>query len=459
MKMDKLLVLFSWLLMACGKKDSIPVNPDPPSPPVDTPQQYGTPFAGVPDAQDAVIYQVNIRAFSDKHNFKGVQERLDAIRALGANVIYLMPVYPVGKEKSVNSPYCVKDFNSVNTEFGTMDDLRSLVAAAHERNMAVILDWVANHTSWDNSWISNRSWYTQNANGAIISPAGTGWNDVADLNFDNTEMRKAMIKAMKQWVYTANVDGFRCDAADFVPADFWKQAIDSLKNISTHKLLLLAEGTRPDHFTAGFQLKYGMGFYYYMVDKVYRDGRPAQQIDSVNTVEYSSAAATSRVVRYISNHDVNSSDGTPLELLGGKDGSVAAFIAAAYSRSTPMIYNGQEVACPVRLNFFNTSTTIDWTQNADVTATYKKILALRSANKAIRQGSFISYSNADVFSFTREADGQKVLVIVNLRNAAQNYTLPAALANSNWKNAFDGTAVALQQQVSLTPYQYIVLSN
>jgi glycosidase len=456
--MDKLLVLFSWMLMACGKKDSIPSNPNPPSPP-ETPVQYGTPYAEVPDAQDAVIYQVNIRAFSSQHNLKGVQERLDAIKSLGANVLYLMPVFPVGQEKSVNSPYCVKDYYSVNPEFGTMEDLRSLVAAAHDRKMAVILDWVANHTSWDNAWISNKAWYTQNSSGNIISPAGTGWNDVADLNFNNTDMRKEMIKAMKQWVYTANVDGFRCDAADFVPADFWKQAIDSLKNITTHKLLLLAEGTRQDHFTAGFQLKYGMGFYYYMVDKVYRDGRPAQQIDSVNTVEYTAAAASSRVVRYTSNHDVNSSDGTPLDLLGGQKGSLAAFVAAAYSKSTPMIYNGQEVACPVRLNFFNTSTTIDWTQNADVTATYKKIIALRNTNKAIRQGSFTSFSNADVFSFTRETDGQKVFVLVNLRNAAQNYALPSALANSTWKNAFDGTGVSLQQQVSLAPYEYIVLSN
>ncbi|RYZ47708.1 MAG: alpha-amylase, partial [Sphingobacteriales bacterium] len=432
---------------------SITVNDDPGF------TQYGTPFAAVANRQDVVIYQVNIRAFSNQHNFKGVQERLDAIKALGVNVIYLMPVYPVGAEKSVNSPYCVKDFNSVNPEFGTLEDLRALVAAAHERKMAVILDWVANHTSWDNAWISNKTWYTQNASGNIISPANTGWNDVADLNFDNAEMRKAMIKSMKQWIYTANVDGYRCDAADFVPADFWKQAIDSLKGITTHKLLLLAEGTRTDHFIAGFQLKYGMGFYYYMVDKVYRDGRTAQSIDSVNTVEYASSNAASRVVRYTSNHDVNSSDGTPMQLLGGQKGSIAAFVAAAYSKSTPMIYNGQEVGCPVRLNFFNTSTTIDWTINPDVTAEYKKIIALRNANKAIREGAFTSQSTPDVFAFTRTVDNNKVWVLVNLRNNAVSYTVPAEMTNTSWKNAYDGTPVSVQQQVALAPYEYIVLSN
>lgn len=457
--MEKLLILFSWLVMACGKKDGIPENPNPPTPPEETPVQYGTPYAEVPDAQDAVIYQVNIRAFSSQHNFKGVQNRLDAIKALGVNVIYLMPVYPVGVERSVNSPYCVKDFSSVNPEFGTLEDLRALVAAAHERKMAVILDWVANHTSWDNSWISNKAWYTQNAGGNIISPANTGWNDVADLNYDNADMRKAMIKAMKQWIYTANVDGYRCDAADFIPADFWKQAIDSLKNISTHKLLLLAEGTRADHFAAGFQLKYGMGFYYYMVDKVYHNGRPAQAIDSVNTVEYTSSNPASRVVRYISNHDVNSSDGTPLELLGGQRGSLAAFVAAAYSKSTPMIYNGQEVGCPVRLNFFNTSTTIDWTINPDLTTEYKKIIALRNNNKAIREGSFTSFSTPDVFAFTRTVNNEKAWVIVNLRNAGITYQVPAAMANSSWKNAYDGTIVPVQQQIVLGPYEYMVLGS
>lgn len=457
--MERLIILFSWLLMACGKKDSIPENPDPPAPPVETPVQYGTPYAEVPDAQDAVIYQVNIRAFSSQHNFKGIKDRLDAIKALGVNVIYLMPVYPVGAERSVNSPYCVKDFNSVNPEFGTLEDLRALVAAAHEKKMAVILDWVANHTSWDNAWIANKTWYTQNASGNIISPAGTGWNDVADLNYDNAEMRKAMIKSMKQWIYTANVDGYRCDAADFVPADFWKQAIDSLKNITTHKLLLMAEGTRADHFIAGFQMKYGMGFYYYMVDKVFHDGRPAQAIDSVNTVEYISSGMSSRVVRYISNHDVNSSDGTPLELLGGQKGSLAAFVAAAYSRSTPMIYNGQEVACPTRLNFFNTSTTIDWTINPDVTAEYKKIIGLRNTNKAIREGAFTSLSTPDVFAFTRTINNEKVLVMVNLRNTGVTYPVPTSLVNSNWKNVYDGTSVTVQQQVALAAYEYIVLGN
>jgi glycosidase len=457
MKMRMLTILFSWLLFACSKKDTTIVTPPPPVPD-DRPAQYGTPYAQVPDPQDAVIYQVNLRAFSKQANLKGVQARLDSLQALGINVLYLMPVYPVGVTKSVNSPYCIKDFMAVNPEFGSLDDLRALVAAAHDRKMAVMMDWVANHSSWDNPWISNKSWYLQDAGGNIVPPPNTGWNDVAQLNYQNADMRKAMIKAMQYWIYTANVDGYRCDAADFVPADFWKQALDSLKKISTHKLLLLAEGTRKDHFIAGFQMMYGMGFYYNMVNNIYGKKGPVPSIDSVNTVEYTNATANNRVVRYTSNHDVDNNDGSPLDLLGGKQGSLAAFTVAAYSNATPMIYNGQEVGCPIKLNFFNTSTTVDWTINPDITATYKKIIGFRNSSAAVRRGSLSSYNTNDVCAFSRTLNNEKVLVVANLRNTAVNYTVPAALVNTQWKDAFDGTAVTVGSQVALGAYEYKVLA-
>jgi len=164
-----------------------------------------------------------------------------------------MPVHPIGIIKTVNSPYCIKNYKEVNPEYGTLDDLRTLIREAHKRNMAVILDWAANHTSWDNPWIEHKSWYTQDGSGNIIHPAGTNWQDVADLNFNNSEMRLEMIRSMKYWVLTANVDGFRCDAADYVPFSFWKQAI----KIPNRKLIMLAEGACADHFTAGFQLNFG----------------------------------------------------------------------------------------------------------------------------------------------------------------------------------------------------------
>src|SRR5450432_953762 len=153
MKRTKIILLFFPVLSACYHAPSEPATTT--TTPVT--QQYGTPFSNVPSRQDAIIYQVNIRAFSQQGNLAGVLTRLDSIKALGANVVYLMPIYPVGILKSVNSPYCVRDYLSVSTEFGTLDDLRAIVDGAHSRNMAVMLDWVANHTAWDHSWISDHA--------------------------------------------------------------------------------------------------------------------------------------------------------------------------------------------------------------------------------------------------------------------------------------------------------------
>jgi glycosidase len=462
MKMSITTLLITILMAACSKSSSVatpivtpPVTVTPDAPLV----QYGTPFTQVPAPADAVIYQVNIRAFSASGKLQGVIDRLDSIKALGANVVYLMPVYPVGVLNSVNSPYCVKDYDNVGAEFGSLTDLRSLTDAAHSKGMAVIMDWVANHTARDHPWItSNRAWYSQDGSGNIISPPGTGWNDVAQLNFNNTDMRKAMIKAMKSWVYTANIDGYRCDAADFVPANFWKQAIDTLRNISSHQLLLFAEGTRNDHFASGFQMEYGMGFYYTLKNRIYGGSGPASSIDSVNAVEYQNATASSQIVRYTSNHDVDLTDGTPAELFGGTNGAIGTFIIAAYMKGVPMIYNGQEIGYPVRLNYFNNSTPINWSANAPVTDAYKQILALRKNSNAIKNGTFTSYSSTDACVFLKQAGAEKVLVLVNLRSSNVTYTVPAAIGGT-WTNAFAGGAATLGATITLSPNQYMVLKN
>ena len=446
------------VLMACSKNHAVPdPKPAPPAPADSSFVQFGSPYKDVPEPKDVIMYQVNFRSFSATTNFAGVQSRLDSIRDLGVNTLYLMPVYPVGVLNSVNSPYCIKDYTTVNSEFGSLAELRTLVSEAHKRNMAVIFDWVADHSSWDNSWISNKSWYQQDGSGNIISPPNTGWKDVAALNFANGDMRKAMIRAMKYWIYQTNIDGYRCDAADFIPRDFWKQAIDSLRDISSHKLLMFAEGTRKDHFAAGFQLEYGMGFYYDLVNKVHKAAGSVHLVDSINLYEYPFISNGYQAVRYISNHDVDNSDGTPMDLLGGNSGAMAAFVVAATMKGVPMIYNGQEVGCPLRLNYFNHSTIIDWTINPDIRLAYKNILHFRDSSEALKQGDLVSYDSDDVCAFTKTYNGKKVLVIVNLRNAAISYPVPSALINSAWKNAFDKTEYPVGTTISLQPYEYRIL--
>jgi glycosidase len=423
--------------------------PDPP--------QYGKPYSGVPDTRDVTMYQVNTRSFSAGGNFKGVTARLDSIKALGINVIYLMPIYPVGILKASNSPYATKDYDAVGSEFGTLDDLRALVDGAHKRKMAIILDFVGNHTSWDHAWITQHpDWYERDSTGNVVITHG--WRDVGQLNFKNNELRLALIKSMKGWVYRANFDGFRCDYADGPPADFWKQAIDTLRNIRTHKLLFLAEGTRAENFAAGFDFNFGFRFYENM-KRVYEKNKSVKSIDTVDEKEYKGTAPGQGMVHYITNHDVNSSDGTPIALFDGKKGSMAAFVVVAYGKGVPMVYNGQEVGTPNRMIFPFTRTKIDWTINPDVTAEYKKVIAFRNKSTTVRRGELASYSSDDVCVFTKTLGSDKVLVLSNLRNKAVTYTIPEALVGTSWKDAFTGDRSTLGKEINVEPYQYIVLKK
>ncbi|MBR7952191.1 hypothetical protein KBK19_19685 [Microvirga sp. STR05] len=457
------LVVAAGLLGACKTEESAAPTPDPGiTNTIPTPPQYGTPFAGVPDRQDAVMYQVNMRAFSQGGNFAGVTARLDSIKDLGVNVLYLMPIYPIGTDsKSVNSPYAVKDYRSVNLEFGSLTDLRTLVDAAHARGMAVMLDWVANHTSWDNAWITQHpEWYQKNASGAItpVSNNGTTYNDVAQLNFTNATLRVEMISAMKSWVYSANVDGFRCDYADFQPNYFWQQAVDTLRAIKTHKLLLLAEGTRAANFTSGFDYNFGFNFYG-GIYQVYKNGAPATTLDALNTSEYAGATGTQQVVRYITNHDVNGSDGTPVTLFGGKAGAMSAFVITALYKGTPMVYNGQEAGMSQAIPFPFTSVKVAWGTNPDVKRAYKQLLAVRAGSAALRVGVPTAYSTATVCAFTKTAGAEQAFVLANVRNTATTYSVPAALANTTWTNALQGGSVTVGTQISLPAYGYLVLKK
>lgn len=459
-----LALLFAAGLLTAGCKKDVPQPPTPlpTTPTTPTPPQYGTPFTGVPDQQDAVMYQVNMRAFSQAGNFAGVTARLDSIKAVGVNVLYLMPIYPIGTDsRSVNSPYAVKDYRSVNSEFGTLTDLRTLVDAAHARGLSVMLDWVANHTSWDHPWITAHSdWYQKNAAGTIVSPTNNGitYNDVAQLNFNNAPMRLEMISAMKSWVYTANIDGFRCDYADFQPNDFWKQATDTLRNIRTHKLLLLAEGTRSTNFTSGFDYNFGFNFYGGIYN-VYRNNSPATAFDALNTSEFVGATGTQSVVRYITNHDVNGSDGTPVTLFGGNAGAMSAFVVASLYKGVPMVYNGQEAGMTAAIPFPFTSVKVNWGAHPDVTKAYKQLLAARAGSAALRRGTPTSYSTAAVCAFTKITGTEQAFVLANVRNTATQYTVPAALVNTTWTNALQSGSVVLGNQVSLPAYGYMVLKR
>lgn len=453
-----LLMMLVGSLLGCGKKTPAPSDTGTTNPPPVSgdPAQYGTPFSGVPASKDIVMYEVNLKTYSPI-GLNSAMARLDSIKALGINVVWLMPTYPVGVLKASGSPYAVKDYMAVNADFGTLEDLRAYVAKAHTLGMAVILDWVANHTSWDNAWIQNKSWYQQDAGGNIIIPPGTNYSDVAALNYNNANMRAAMIKAMKYWIFNANIDGYRCDFADNVPNDFWAQALDTLNTIKTHKLIYLAEGTKGPEITAGFQLSYAFS-YYSTLKNVFAGTQTPSALFSTNTAEIASLPSPGIKLRYITNHDNASSDGSTITEYKGKQGALAAFVLAAYMGGVPLVYSSQEVGYPNAINFFN-NVPVDYSANPDMVAEYKKIIAFRQAHEAVKTGALTAYNDNDIAAFEKKTGADDVLVLVNTKNSSINYTVPAALQGTTWTNGLTKINTTFNTQVTLQPYQYLVLKR
>ena len=427
------------------------------------PPQYGTPFEDVPDPRDINMYQVNTRAFSTAGNFQGVIDRLDNIKDLGINVIYLMPIYPVGTDprssqpNGSTSPYSIKDFKSVGAEFGNLNDLRRLVDGAHERGIAVMLDFVVNQTSWDHPWIEqNPNWYIQDENGEI-QPPNQFFPDVAGLELSNQNMRAAIIDAMRYWIFAANIDGYRMDFANNPPLEYWQQINTNLRGITSHDLLLLAEGDRPENFNVGFDLNFGDKWYYDAIKRINNNNESAaNNIETTTNREYEFADETQQVVRFLENHDVNSFVGPAIETSGGTDAAFANFVVSAYMRGVPFLYSGQEVGSDTVIPFPWDAVNINWNQNPQITAEFKRILDFRLENEAIRRGTLFTFSNNDVVGFTKISGSEEVLVVTNLRANSASITIPAAIANASWKDAYTGNSATVGANVTLNRYEYRV---
>lgn len=457
-----LVVLSSILLVGAGCE-----NEDKEFPTIDPPPvvdgdftQYGTPFENVPHTSDIAMYEVNIGAFSAGGGLKGVESRLDEIKKLGINVIWLMPIYPTGDLNGIGSPYAVKNYMQVNPAFGSLNSLRSFVEKVHERDMAVILDWVGNHTAWDNPWIEeNPEWYTMDDDGNIISPPGFNWTDVADLNYANAEMRAEMIQSMKYWVLEANVDGYRVDYAEGVPTTFWEEAIDELKAIPNRDIIMFAEAADKAMFSAGFDLIFGW-YFYSRLEEVFNHNVSAANLITAHTVDYTDVPDGSHILRWITNHDDNAWEDTPQNIFNGQDGALAAFVVTSYMGGVPLIYSGQEVGYPNQLAFFEGNTTkIDWSINPEILTEYQQLMAFRNSSNAVRGGGVETYPSQDIVAFKRISGSEEVVVLVNIRGTAVNFELPASLANTTWEDAFTNNSVTLNDAVLLEGHAYMILKN
>lgn len=445
-------ILILLVLFSCNDDDSTSTIPNPIDEGV---SQYGEPFDLIPENKDIIMYEVNLRAFSPEGDLQGVIDRLDSIKALSVNVIWLMPIHPIGEVKSVNSPYSIKDFYEVSEEYGSLEDLRNLTDAAHERGMAVIMDWVANHTSWDNDWINITDWHSDDGQGNIIHPPGTNWLDVADLNYSNLEMREAMIDVMKYWVLEANIDGFRCDYADGVPYAFWKSAIEELRSLENRELIFFAEGERENHFEAGFDLNFGWRMYGAIKDVF--NGASPNEIELAISDLNENISEDKRWVHFTTNHDESAWDATPMQLFGGKQGALAASVISIFSGGIPLIYGSQEVGTQNNIPFFSNST-INWSANQDMWNEYKRLLNFYSTNEELRGARLTSISHSDLVILTLDSDPSEYMLIVNVRDQNVSYAVPTEYQQSTWKS-YKGSDYIMPEEVILSPYEYLILKR
>ena len=399
-------------------------------------------------ARHANIYEVNIRQYTPEGTFRAFERHLPRLRRMGVDILWIMPINPISQKMrkgTLGSYYAVSDYGAVNPEYGTLNDFKHLVAEAHRQGFKVILDWVANHTGWDNVWVEQHpDWYKRNAQGELEGYHYTDlsdhheetWADVIGLDYTKPEVRAGMIDAMSYWVRTADIDGFRCDVAWALPVSFWDEARAKLDRIKP--VFMLAEADTPEMEVHAFDMTYDWTLYHLLI-KVARGQADAHDLAALYTAPPRRYPAGAYRMTFTSDHDENSWNGSDRELYG--DGAEAMAVLAATLPGMPLIYSGQEAALDKRLAFFDKDQ-ITW-QGYSRTDFYAGLLKLKHSHPALMSGeepgnlTIIDTGNAKVFAFERRSGKDKVRVVVNLSGDPATVTLanggPVSLKGWGWQ--------------------------
>ena len=371
-----------------------------------------------PWVRDGVIYEIYPRAFSAEGNFNGITAQLDRLKDLGVTILWLMPIHPIGQEKkkgTIGSPYAVRDYYAINPDYGTKEDLKRLIAEAHRRRMKVIIDIVANHTSWDSVLMKHPDFYKRDASGRITYPYD--WFDIAALNYNNRELRRYMTDVLKYWIREFDLDGFRCDVAGEVPTDFWENARAELDKIKPD-IFMLAEAHKPDLLVKAFELDYSWPLHGTLAEVVQGRGR-ASDLRAIWEDETRKWPRGSLHMRFSDNHDERRAI--------ARFGEPAALAASAFVFTldgVPLLYNGMEAGDTTESGapaLFE-KLPIFWSfaeRRPEFPRFYKSMSALRHASEALRRGSMEWLRNSDesrVVTYLRRASDEEILIAINLSN-------------------------------------------
>lgn len=412
--------------------------------------------------KNAVIYEVNIRQFTPEGTFNAFTEHLPRLRALGVDILWLMPINPIGvknRKEPLGSYYSVKDYIDVNPEFGNLDDFKNLVLKAHELGFHLIIDWVPNHSAWDNKLtVDHPDWYVKDSKGSFIPPIGFDWTDVIQFDWSKKELHDYMISALKFWV-ELGVDGFRVDHPHQTPYEFWERTRVELNKIKP--VFMVAENEeQTDFMKNGFDMSYAWELHHLM-------NRIAQGKDSVRSLDkyYSREwfVFPQNVYRmvFMDNHDENSWNGTINSRMGVAQEAFAVFTFT--TKGFPLLYNGQEVCLDKSLKFF-VKDTIKW-DTCRLSRFYKNLIDLKKSNIALWNGDSggpmtLIKSNKDnrIFAYLREKEENRVIVFLNLSKKNITFKPDLNRIDGEYLNYFTGQKelLALKDSIRLEPWGYKV---
>lgn len=411
------------------------------------------------------VYEVNVRQYTPEGTFNAFMQHLPRLKEMGVEVLWFMPVHPIGLQNRkgiLGSYYSIKDFKAINPEFGNLSDFKNLVKKAHELQMKVIIDWVANHTAWDNIWTkTNPEFYKRDSAGNFQPP--WDWTDVLQIDHSNENEQNAMIDAMQFWVKECDIDGFRADLAHLTPLPFWEKARKAIEPIKPG-LFWLAESEEISYhkvFDATYTWEWMHKSEDYFHHKTKREG-----LDSVLEKYQNEFPRDAFRLFFTTNHDENSWNGTEYEKYGEAAKALAVF--SCTWNGIPMIYSGQEIPNKKRLKFFEKDN-LHWPETPGLHEFYKKLLGLHKTNPALKTSSPDVTTTViripelpDIFAFARKNGNNEVFVILNFYKEPKSFNIENDFVSSSiYNNVLDGGTFDLKQakKISLPAYGYLVLEK
>lgn len=405
------------------------------------------------------IYEVNVRQYTTEGTFTAFAKHLPRLKNMGVKMLWFMPVTPISlqqRQGTLGSYYACSDYVSINPEFGNLDDFKQLVEQAHEFEMQVIIDWVANDTGYDHHWTKEHSdWYEKDASGNFVEKHG--WKDVIDLNYANKDMRAEMIQCMKFWITECNIDGFRCDMAHLVPLDFWVDA--RLQCETAKQLFWLAECEVPEYHKV-FDVTYAWKWMH-VTEKFVKGFAAMQDLKDI-LKSYEDYPPAALKLLFTSNHDENTWNGTEYEKYGEEAKALAVFSFTWVG--VPLIYSGQELPNLKRLKFFDKDF-IEWTDDEPALQNfYARLLNLKTTNIALHLQDNIEILptdyNDNIFAFLRTNGKSKVVVVINFSSRDKlQFHITHPLLEGSFQNLFSGILYKLGavQTFEMQAFEYIVL--